>query len=144
MAPDADFVGAKAALFCGDALLTLQRDTYPGLPWPGMWDLPGGGRDGDETAEACLLREVHEEFGLRLSATRLTWRAVLPSMTDPARPSVFFAGWVTPDDIAAIRFGEEGQGWSLMPTDQFLTHPEAIPDLQYRVRLAISAGAVPR
>lgn len=140
----AGFVGAKAALFCGDALLALQRDTHPGLPWPGMWDLPGGGRDGDESPEACLLREVHEEFGLRLPPDRLTWRAVLPAMTDATRQAVFFAGWITPEDVAAIRFGPEGQGWAMMRLDDFLGHPLAIPALKARLQLAISAGAVPR
>jgi 8-oxo-dGTP diphosphatase len=144
MITDAGFVGAKAALFCGDAILTCLRDTHPGLPWPGMWDLPGGGRDGDESPEACLLRELHEEFGLRLPASRLTWRVVLPAMLYPERQSVFFAGTVTADEVASIRFGEEGQGWKLMPTDRFLTHPKAIPDLQRRVRMAISAQAVPQ
>jgi 8-oxo-dGTP diphosphatase len=128
MITEAGFVGAKAALFCGDAILTCLRDTHPGLPWPGMWDLPGGGREGDESPEACLLRELHEEFGLRL----------------PDRKSVFFAGTVTVAEVAAIRFGDEGQGWALMPTDEFLTHPKAIPDLQHRVRLALSAQAVPQ
>jgi hypothetical protein len=48
-----DFVGCKAALFCGDALLTYLRDDKPGLPWAAKWDLPGGGREGSETPEAC-------------------------------------------------------------------------------------------
>lgn len=138
------FVGAKAALFCGDAILTLQRDTHPGLPWPGMWDLPGGGREGDESPEACLLRELAEEFGLHLPPERLIWRIALPAMKDPSRRSFFFAGTITRSEIAAIRFGEEGQGWAVMQTDRFLNHPEAIPELQRRVRLAISARAIPR
>ena len=66
MIPDAGFVGAKAALFCGNALLACLRDTHPGLPWPGMWDLPGGGREGDESPEDCLLRELAEELGLTI------------------------------------------------------------------------------
>jgi 8-oxo-dGTP diphosphatase len=144
MTTDAGFVGAKAALFCGNAILTYLRDSHPGLPWPGMWDLPGGGREGEESPEACLLRELHEEFGLRLPATRLTWRVMLPAMLYPERQSVFFAGRVTAAEVATIRFGNEGQGWSLMPTEAFLTHPKAIPDLQHRVRLALSAQAVPQ
>ena len=142
MTTEAGFAGAKAALFCGDALLACLRDTHPGLPWPGMWDLPGGGREGDETAEACLLRDLEEEFGLCLAPHRLVFRAVLPSMLDPERPSVFFAGRITRDEVAAIRFGDEGQGWALMPVRDFLSHPKAIPGLQQRVRLALSAGEV--
>ena len=29
--------------------------------------------------------------------------------------------------IAAIRFGDEGQGWCMMPVADYLTHPRAIP-----------------
>ena len=129
-----DFVGAKVALFCGDRVLTCLRDDHPGLPWRGMWDLPGGGREGCETPEACLLRELDEEFGLRLPPERLIWRRVWPSMMDAARSSVFFAGWITADDIAAIRFGCEGQRWEMMTRAVFLSHPLGIPEMQRRVR----------
>ena len=132
-----DFVGAKAALLCGDALLTYLRDDKPRLPWPAMWDLPGGGREGDETPEACLLRELHEEFGLMLPPERLIWRKTWPSMIDAARPSVFFAGRITTAEIAAIRFGDEGQYWQMMPVADYLAHPQAIPELQRRLAVAL-------
>ncbi|OZA10329.1 MAG: DNA mismatch repair protein MutT [Rhodobacterales bacterium 17-64-5] len=132
-----DFTGAKAALFCGNGILTYLRDDLPGLPWPGHWDLPGGGREGDETPEACLLRELHEEFGLTLPPERLIWRKVWPSMIDTARASVFFAGRISPTDIAAIRFGDEGQYWRMMRVADYLAHPKAIPELQRRVAVAL-------
>lgn len=127
-----DFVGAKAAFFCQGQVLTCQRDDLPGLPWAGLWDLPGGGREGDETPEACLLRELSEEFGLALAADRLIWRRVFPSMLDAARASVFFGGRLTVDEIASVRFGDEGQGWRLMPVAEFLSHPGAVPEMQRR------------
>ena len=139
-----DFLGAKAALFCGDSLLTCLRDTHPCLPWPGMWDLPGGGREGGESPETCLLRELHEEFGLRLPVARLIWTVTLPSMTDPSRLSHFFAGSITRDEVASIRFGAEGQGWALMPVQDFLNHSRVIPEMQRRVRLAVTALAILR
>src|SRR5690606_34782771 len=43
------FSGAKIALVCGGRLVTYQRDAKPSIPWPGLWDLPGGGREGVET-----------------------------------------------------------------------------------------------
>ncbi len=129
-----DFSGAKLALFHGPRLLTLQRDDRPGLPWAGMWDLPGGGREGRETPEACALRELHEEFGLSLGEDRLLSRLCVPAMADPARRAWFFTGRLTAAEVAAIRFGPEGQGWALMPVKVFLCHPAAIPALQDRVR----------
>ncbi len=126
------FVGAKAALFCGASVLTYLRDQQPGLRWPGLWDLPGGGREGAESPEDCLLRELEEEFGLQLPPERLLWRRVFPSIMDAAKASVFFGGWVTPDEVVSIRFGDEGQRWELMPVEGFLTHAAAVPEMQRR------------
>ncbi len=137
-----DFVGAKVALVCGGQILTYLRDDHDGLPWRNSWDLPGGGREGGETPEECLLREVQEEFGLILPADRLIWRRVWPSMTDPARPSVFFAGHVTQDEVAAIRFGDEGQCWQMMVVPEFLAHPDGVPEMQRRAGIALRELAV--
>jgi 8-oxo-dGTP diphosphatase len=128
-----EFVGAKAALFCEGRVLTCLRDDRPGLPWAGHWDLPGGGREGAESPETCLLRELFEEFGLCLTPARLVWRRVFPSMHDPAKLSVFFGGWLGRDEVASIVFGDEGQGWDLMPVEGFLGHATAVPEMQRRV-----------
>jgi 8-oxo-dGTP diphosphatase len=127
------FTGAKAALFCDGLVLTYLRDQKPGLRWPGLWDLPGGGREGLESPEDCLLRELWEEFGLRLSADRLVWRRVFPSMVEAGQTSVFFGGWIDRDEVAAIQFGDEGQGWELMPVEGFLGHAMAVPEMRRRV-----------
>lgn len=127
-----DFVGAKAAFFCGASVLTYLRDDLPGLGWAGHWDLPGGGREGSESPGACLLRELYEEFGLQLPPDRLIWQRVFPAMSDPARLSVFFAGRISRDEISGIRFGDEGQGWEMMPVPRFLAHSRAVPELQRR------------
>lgn len=136
-----EFVGAKAALFCGDMVLTYLRDDLPGLGWAGYWDLPGGGREALESPETCLLRELEEEFGLCLPAERLLWQRVFPSMNDPLRHAVFFAGLLEAHEIAAIRFGSEGQFWKMMPVAEFLAHPKAVPDLQRRTGIIWSEWA---
>lgn len=127
-----EFTGAKAALFCGPGILTYLRDDIPGLPWAGLWDLPGGGREGAESPEDCFLRELMEEFGLRLTPDRLIWRRVFPSMLDAARESVFFGAVITPEEVRRVRFGDEGQRWELMPVGGFLAHDRAVPEMQRR------------
>nr|WP_241741323.1 NUDIX hydrolase [Gemmobacter straminiformis] len=126
-------------MFCGGRLLTYQRDDIAGLPWAGWWDLPGGGREGRESAEECVLREIVEEFGLTLSPGRLLFARVLPSMTVPTRPSVLFGGLLAEEEISAIRFGDEGQRWEMMEVAAFLAHGQAIPEMQRRAAMAWKA-----
>lgn len=122
----AAFNGAKLLLTHGDRLLTCLRDDRPDIPFPAHWDLPGGGREGQEAPVQCALRELDEEFGLHLSPQALTGRA-FPSHSAPGLMSWLFAGQISAAQIAAIRFGYEGQGWCMMPVADYLTHPRAIP-----------------
>ncbi|MBV9840151.1 MAG: NUDIX hydrolase [Sphingomonadaceae bacterium] len=105
----APFHGAKIALLCGGRILAYQRDDKPGIPNPGLWDLPGGGREGDETPIATALRETQEEFGLPLPPGRVVWQRRYASVDWPGHMGWFLVGTITPAEIAAIRFGEEGQ-----------------------------------
>ncbi|MGL4309292.1 MAG: NUDIX hydrolase [Paracoccaceae bacterium] len=126
--------GAKLALLHEDRVLTYRRDDFATIPFPDHWDLPGGGREGDETARDCALRELAEEFGIHLPPERLLWERAYPSVHVPGRIGVFFAGQINASEIAAIRFGSEGQHWQMMPVVEFLTHTRAVPYLQARLR----------
>lgn len=37
-----DFRGVKIALLVGKNILVILRDNKPDIPWPNMWELPGG------------------------------------------------------------------------------------------------------
>ena len=119
------FHGAKLWLTLDGTMLTYLRDDRPGLPFAAHWDLPGGGREGGESPLACALREMEEEFGLVLDPATLTGRA-FRSHADPAMRSWLFAGPIDAAQLAAIRFGDEGQEWRMMPVDDYLAHPRAI------------------
>ena len=101
-----DFTGCKIALFCEDKLLTILRDDKPSIPWPNMWELPGGGREGDESPFECAAREVFEELGIHLRQ----------------------------EQFDSIVFGDEGQDYKLMSIDEFLGSDKVVPQLQDRVR----------
>lgn len=127
------FGGAKIALLCGDSLLTYRRDDKTGIPWPGCWDLPGGGREGDETPLQCVQRETFEEFGLRIAARQVNWQQRYDGILAGYPPTWFMVGEIVPAQIAAIRFGDEGQCWQMMTVDRFITHPQGISHLQQRL-----------
>ncbi|MEE2861077.1 MAG: NUDIX hydrolase [Paracoccus sp. (in: a-proteobacteria)] len=120
------FHGAKLLLTRGDMMLVYLRDDRPDLPFPAHWDLPGGGREGHESPIDCARRELAEEFGLDLPASRLSGRT-FPSQAAPSMVSWLFRGTLSNHDIEAIRFGDEGQEWRMMPVGDYLRHPRAIP-----------------
>ncbi|MGL4319457.1 MAG: NUDIX hydrolase [Paracoccaceae bacterium] len=138
----ADFHGAKVALLLGDHILTYLRDDKPGLPFAAHWDFPGGGREGTETPEECVLRELFEEFGLTLSPDRLIYRRARQWSHKPNITLWFFGGLLTEQDIAAIRFGDEGQEWQMMPIAAFLLHDRAVPDLKVSLQAWLDRGRV--
>lgn len=129
-----DFTGCKIALFCEDRILTILRDDKASIPWPNMWELPGGGREGDESPFECASREVFEELGIHLTEDCLLWSKVYPSMLFEGKESVFLVGKLRQEQYDSIVFGDEGQGYKLMGIDEFLGSDKVVPQLQDRVR----------
>jgi 8-oxo-dGTP diphosphatase len=52
----------------GGRILLIRRGREP---FKGMWGVPGGRIEDDETAEQCLVREMKEETGLDVEPLRL-------------------------------------------------------------------------
>ena len=128
-----EFSGCKIALLCDDRLLTILRDDKASIPYPNMWELPGGGREGEETPFECVQREVFEELGLKLEEADIVWAKAYPGMLDPDKTSIFMVGTITQEDFASIAFGDEGQAYQMMDVNQFLADKKVIPQLQDRL-----------
>ena len=129
-----DFTGCKIALFCEDRILIILRDDKASIPWPNMWELPGGGREGDESPFECAAREVYEELGIHLTEDCLLWSKGVPKYALWGRESVFLVGKLDQEQFDKIVFGDEGQGYKLMGIDEFLGSDRVVPQLQDRVR----------
>ena len=129
-----DFTGCKIALFCKDRILTILRDDKLNIPYPNTWELPGGGREGDESPFECVVREVYEELGIHLTEDCLLWSKVYPSMLFEGKESVFLVGKLRQEQFDSIVFGDEGQGYKLMGIKEFLGSDRVVPQLQDRVR----------
>ena len=52
-------------------VLLFLRDDNPAIPYPNMWDIPGGHVEEDETPAQCIVREMKEEMGLELEGFHL-------------------------------------------------------------------------
>lgn len=144
LSPDAilpaDFSGAKLALFLGAALLVIRRDDRPDIPYPGHWDLPGGGREGAESPAACVLRETREEVGLTLGRSDLVWSN---RYLRPRGVVWFFAAHLPAATRARVRLGDEGQGWRLMDPLAYRRHPLAVPHFTEQLALYMADPAFP-
>ena len=134
MSARAAFGGAKAALICEHRLVVLRRDDISTIPFPGLLDLPGGGREGLETPEACAARETYEETGIRIEPAR--FRGARP-YAGPALPNWFMWCAITEAEGAGVRLGDEGQAVWMMEIAAFLGAQDAVPHLQDRLRSAL-------
>ena len=129
-----DFTGSKIALICGDKVLTILRDDKDDIPCPNMWELPGGGREGDESPFECVAREVYEELGIHLNEDCLLWGKIYPSVIFKDKQSVFMVGQLRQEQFDNITFGDEGQGYKLMSIEEFLSSSQVVSQLQERLK----------
>lgn len=136
-----EFGGAKIAILRGDDVLTLQRDDFPHIPYPGEWDLPGGGREAGETPVQTVARELFEELNVDLDPAKIIYQVEEVGALETTAPVHFFvARW---DDLTdeGIQLGDEGQTWCWMPVTVFLARKDAVMPLRKRLSRALKALA---
>ncbi len=129
---NSNFTGCKLAYLYHGQLLVYKRDNKPMLAFANMWDLPGGGREGSESPEECVLRELREEFALRLPASRLLCKWQVTNHLQNGL-SYFFVASGSQEELGTIVFGDEGQYWQLMDVDEFIKRTDVVP--MHRLRL---------
>lgn len=75
-------IDVRAAVFRGNEILLVKEET------DGKWSLPGGWGDVNQSASDCIVREVEEESGFRVRATKLA--AVYDRAKHPHTPPMPF------------------------------------------------------
>ncbi len=133
----ADFDGAKIAILRGEDVLALLRDDRADLQYSNQWDLPGGGREDDETPIETVARELFEELHIVLESTKIIYEVRETVETRHGAAVHFFvARW---DGLAddGVVLGDEGQRWCWMPVSDFVSRKDVVAPLRGRLSRAL-------
>jgi 8-oxo-dGTP diphosphatase len=136
-----DFVGTKVALLNKDKILVILRDDKPNISFPGMWDLPGGQREGRETPREVATREIKEELGIDISNNEVLWQGYFPAVADPSKEAAFLVVNIVDNQLLNIVFGDEGQKWEFMKTDEFIRHNNVVKGMQDRLKAYLDSNS---
>jgi 8-oxo-dGTP pyrophosphatase MutT (NUDIX family) len=117
-----------------------HRDDKPGLSRAGMWVIPGGHQEPDESSEHAAARELQEEAGYR--ATDLRFLAALADVNDvTGKPYCLVVYWGRYDGRQAIQCWE-GQALRFLRRSEAAAYP--IPEVVLRAwDMALEAAGLP-
>jgi 8-oxo-dGTP diphosphatase len=134
-----DFAGAKGLVFIGDKILAFRRDTNTNH-FPLCIDLPGGGRDGEETPFQTFKREVKEELNVDVTENDIHFSACVRSTLSPDKMSYFIVTKPPATKISEIALSDEGVEWMLMTPEEYIERTDGIVGQQERVRKYLGGG----
>jgi 8-oxo-dGTP diphosphatase len=135
------FNGTKGIVFLGDKVLVYRRDHKTDNN-PGKIDLPGGGREGDESPFETFQREAREEFGIDITKEEVDFSCTIPSVQEPGKKSYFIVAKLPGSKENDIVFGDEGSEWLLMTPEEFINRPDGIERQQKRFEKYIAGTLV--
>jgi 8-oxo-dGTP diphosphatase len=135
--PKRNFHGAKGLVFINEQILVYRRDGRTNnLPF--HIDLPGGGREQDESPFETFRREVREEFGINIKSEDIVYSKQYMSVVDPAMEAYFLVAkplGVTLNDVTP---SDEVPEPIIMDIKEYLTLTDAIPRHVDRVKEYLS------
>ena len=107
-----DIQACSIALFDENYKSVLIAKRSMNKSFPGLWETIGGGREGDESEEECIRREVMEELGCRIRDLRMH-KPYRTQIRDSVFHVMHFSGRIDgdikikADEIAALRWFQE-------------------------------------
>lgn len=120
-----NFHGAKGMIYIGEKVLVYRRDEK--APQHKLKiDIPGGGREGNESAFETFVREVKEEFGLDITQEDICYARCYQSIMDPTKELYFLVAQLPAQAELNIVFGDEGVEYMLVTPEDFLNRPDGI------------------
>lgn len=133
-----NFHGAKGLVFIGEKILVYRRDGRTNN-FPFRIDLPGGGREQDESPFETFKREVKEEFGIDIKTEDIVYSKRYESVMDPTMEAYFLVaktkGVTFKDVIPSFEVPEP----IIMDITEYLSLSDSIPRHVDRVKEYLNA-----
>ncbi len=106
--------GSKAFVLYNKKLLLILRDDKPDIPFPNVWNLPGGGIEEGETPEEAIKRELKEEICVVPKYIEFIGEEEYSSGVTAYR----FASFLTDEEKTQVKHGDEGQRLDFFTMDE--------------------------
>jgi len=130
---DRDCAGAKGIVFIGQKMLVYRRDTNTNR-FPLYIDLPGGGKESDESPFETYKREVKEEFGINIRENEVVYAKQYMSSLEPTKELYYIVIKTVGTREEDIVFGDEGIEYYLFTPEEYLRRKDIIPRHKDRVQ----------
>jgi len=128
-----NFHGVKGIIFINDKILVYRRDAKT-TSFPLHIDLPGGGKENNESPLDTFKREAMEEFGIKINDADVVYAKKYVSAMDPTKESYFIVTKSLDIKESDIVFGDEGLEFMLMDPEEYLKLNDGIKRHQDKVR----------
>lgn len=126
-------MGAKGIVLIKDKMLVYRRDTKTDR-FPLYIDLPGGGKEGEESPFETYQREVKEEFGINIKKDEVIFAKQYMSSLDPTKELYYIVVKTSEICESDIVFGDEGVEYYLLTVEEYFERNDVIPRHKERVR----------
>ena len=106
----------------------LLTSRPPGKVYAGYWEFPGGKLEAGESVHQALARELHEELGITIGASR-RWHELVMDY-EHARVRLHFCKVFAWEGAFEMREGQQ-MAWQSLPVESAPVLPGTIPVLQW-------------
>jgi len=122
---DRNFHGVKGLVFINEKFIVYRRDNNT-KNFPFYIDLPGGGKENDESAFETFKRETKEEFGIDINKDDIIYAKQYVSAMDSTKESYFIVVKTKNIKEEEIIFGDEGIEYFLLTPEEYLKLDDSI------------------
>jgi 8-oxo-dGTP diphosphatase len=98
---------AKVIIYTGDKILLQHRDSREDINNPDTWSLFGGELENGESPKGCVIREIEEEIGAKMSQLKIYSEQTRQESGRQVRDYIFGAKLTSPTSSLSLKEGQD-------------------------------------